>query len=42
MNIPSEAEVWVATVILILLVWGIVYGVGLVVVDQIRKWWGGK
>lgn len=42
MNIPSEAEVWLATGALILLMWAIVYGLGLVIWDQWRKWRGGK
>lgn len=42
MNIPNTGEMWLAGAMLGLLLMGVFYGLGLVVVDQLRKWWGGK
>ena len=42
MNIPNNGEMWLAVAMLALLLMGVFYGLGLVVVDQLRKWWGGK
>lgn len=33
--LPNEGPVWLATILLILLVWAIVYGAGLL----LRSWW---
>lgn len=39
MNVP---EMWLAVAMLAALLIGVFYGLGLVIVDQFRKWWGGK